>query len=484
MTVNNSPGERSMTQKDSKERFLTVLASGCMALIWRYAWANLITLATLHRPFPLPEAVMTFALAAIAAFISLSRGWRVIVVLTVQGVGLVFAAARVLYVFSNTAYHYWDRHWFSTFIAQPRDAMGWLFLALVIFWTIIFWVGGFLWQRRPRDHGTLCRQFDVGLAFFFLLFITKLLMWVKGGMRFADPLAEWLLVSFLLFSLLAIFLARNQHQVHREYVAGYKGIGVMLCFSLIILLVVGGSVSLGAPYLSQAAQVGYGLFKGVAAPLGSLMVAVLRLLFTPRAMRNDSSSSSSGSDAQNISAPYVDGASAGLFMEIMHYILITLAGVLILVVAALLVWFLVGWLLAKTRGSRKRGRWPRLGELFGMLAALWGDFVRLWQFMARMRRHKKAGVIELYAALQRWGVRSGVSPVASETPTEYGARLQYHFPALQRDVKAIVALFNRYVYGEITLRQREVASAEDAWRHMRSPRYWKQRLRIWFRYAG
>ena len=245
-----------MTQKDSKERLLTALGGGCMALIWRYAWANFITLATLHRPFPLPDAVMIFALAAITAFISLSRGWRIITVLGVQAAGGALAAARVLYVFSDTVYPFWDRHWFSAFIAQPRDALGWLFLALVIFWAIVFWAGGLLWQQRPREHDTLCRQFDLGLAFFFLLFITKFIMRVKGGMQFADPLAVWLLVSFLLFSLLAIASARNQHQVHREYVSGFKGIGVVLGFALIVLLIGGGVTALFAPYLSLAADVG------------------------------------------------------------------------------------------------------------------------------------------------------------------------------------------------------------------------------------
>jgi hypothetical protein len=454
-----------------------------MALIWRYAWANFITLATFHRPFPLPDAAMIFALAAIAAFISLSRGWRVITVLTVQGVGLVFAAARVLYVFSDTAYPFWDRHWFSAFIAQPRDALGWLLLTPLIFWAIIFWVGGLLWQQRPRDHGTLCRQFDLGLTFFFLLFIIKLLMRVKGGMQFADPLPEWLLVSFLLFSLLAISLVRNQHQVHREYISGYKGISVVLGFTLIILLIGGGSVTLGAPYLSHAAQAGHAMLKAVAAPLGSLVVTVLRLLLAPRAMRNDSSSPSSGSDATDISFPYAGRTLVDPFMEIMRYVFIVLAGVLVLIAAVLLVWFLVTWLLAKTPAGRRRGGWPRRGGLFAMLAVLRRALIRLWQFMAGMWRRKKIGVVELYAALQRWGARSGVSYVVSETPAEYGARLQHHFPALHRDVEAIIALFNRYVYGEITLKQHEVVIAQTAWRHVRSPRYWKQRLQIWLHHA-
>ena len=119
-----------------------------------------------------------------------------------------------------------------------------------------------------------------------------------------------------------------------------------------------------------------------------------------------------------------------------------------------------------------------------MLAATWRALLRLWQVITGMSRGKKIGVIELYAALQRWGIRSGVPHIVSETPAEYGARLRYHFPALHQEVEAIIALFNRYVYGEISLKQKEVAIAQAAWRHVRSPRYWKRRLQLWLRHAG
>jgi hypothetical protein len=473
-----------MTRNDGRERFLTALGSSCMALIWRYAWANVMTLTTLHRPFPLPDAVMIFALAAMTTFVSQSRGWRVIMVLTVQGVGLFFVAASVLYAFSHTTYPFWNRHWFSAFIAQPRDALGWLFLALVIFWAIVFWAGGLLWQQRPRDHSTLCRQFDLGLAFFFLLFITELLMRVRGGLQFADPLAEWLLVSFLLFSLLAISSARNQHQVHPEYVSGFKGIGVVLGFALIILLIGGGVTALFLPYLSQAAHAGYGMLKIVAAPLGALVITVLRFLFTPRAMRQDPPSPSRGSDMTDANSPFASGTWIDSIMQILYIVFIVLAGLLMLIVVALLVWFLVTWLLAKTPAGRKRARWPRLSEFVAMLVALWRTLVRLWQIMAGIWQRKKTSVVDLFAALQGWGIRSGVPHVVSETPAEYGARLQYHFPALHRDVEAIIASFNRYVYGEIILKQHEVASAHAAWRNVRSPRHWKRRLQRWLHHPG
>ena len=43
---------------------LLFLAHGAMELSWRYAWATFLMTSIVHRPFPLPEAIGTFFLAA------------------------------------------------------------------------------------------------------------------------------------------------------------------------------------------------------------------------------------------------------------------------------------------------------------------------------------------------------------------------------------------------------------------------------------
>jgi hypothetical protein len=65
----------------------------------------------------------------------------------------------------------------------------------------------------------------------------------------------------------------------------------------------------------------------------------------------------------------------------------------------------------------------------------------------------------------------------SETPTEYGSRLQVQFPALQKEIRVIIAAFNEAVYGEIDLGKKEIADAHSAWRRLRSPLNWPSRLK-------
>ena len=65
----------------------------------------------------------------------------------------------------------------------------------------------------------------------------------------------------------------------------------------------------------------------------------------------------------------------------------------------------------------------------------------------------------------------------SETPTEYGLRLQGRFPALQKEIGVIIAAFNEGVYGEQTLGEEEIAGARSAWRTLRSPLTWPSRLK-------
>ena len=95
-------------------------------------------------------------------------------------------------------------------------------------------------------------------------------------------------------------------------------------------------------------------------------------------------------------------------------------------------------------------------------------------------QHREKGAVQLYAALLRWGRRSGVPRLASETPREYGLRLKRRFPAVTREVASIIEAFNQTVYGGIVLKDRRLASAQAAWRTLHSPLYWVQRLKVWF----
>jgi hypothetical protein len=95
----------------------------------------------------------------------------------------------------------------------------------------------------------------------------------------------------------------------------------------------------------------------------------------------------------------------------------------------------------------------------------------------RGKAHK--GAVQLFTALLSWGRHSGLPHFLSETPREYGLRLENRFPSLEKEIESIIEAFNLEVYGEIILNDQEWAIAESAWRRLRSPFHWPSRLKSW-----
>jgi hypothetical protein len=473
--------------KSGKE-WLMFLSAGCMAFIWRYAWANFITIALSHRPFPLPEAVGTFGLASLVTFIALERGWRIIWVLCLQCLGFICASLRTIYVFSDWSYHFLNPQWLVEFVTRSRGLLEWFSLVLIFFWIILFWLGGFSLVRKPRGYFNLCARFDVGVTFFFVLFLTNFLVRVKGGGTIQYPLAEPLLLSFFLFSLLGIAMARNQSHAHREFLPGYRGIGVMLSFTLVVLLFGAGVVSLLLPYLKTIAQAGYDVIKIAAKPLGLAIVSILRFIFTPRHMRDAPPPTSDMEDTDYAGSSPDSGWWAGLIGDVLRYVAIGLGGLIGLILVVLLLWLLFKWLFSRTSSDRRIDVRFGIRDLFSLLIA------RLRQFFLFCRtvigniigliQNREKGAVQLYTALLRWGRRSGVPQFSSETPREYGSRLKRRFPTVKREVASIIEAFNQTVYGGIILKDRRLAPAQTAWRTLRSPLLWGRRLKTWFVQPG
>jgi hypothetical protein len=152
-------------------------------------------------------------------------------------------------------------------------------------------------------------------------------------------------------------------------------------------------------------------------------------------------------------------------------------GVLLgLVLCALGIWYLFRWLFSRT--SREGRRHIPRQSVF-----LWAK--RLWVSLASVLRrvvlfskpYREAG--HLYRSLLKWGHRSGLPHLVSETPAEYGSRLGKQFPSLTGEIGGIVEAFNLAVYGEAALDEARMTQANAFWKRLRSPRYWPARLKSW-----
>jgi len=108
--------------------------------------------------------------------------------------------------------------------------------------------------------------------------------------------------------------------------------------------------------------------------------------------------------------------------------------------------------------------------------------IGLKRAVQRLKRYRNA--VQLYSAFLKWGRRSGLPHLLSETPAEYGSRLGKRFPRLTGEIEEIIEAFNLVVYGEVALDAKQMTRAKLSWREMRSPRYWPSRLKSWFLQAG
>ena len=453
------------------------LVIGAMELSWRYAWANFLTTSILSQLFPFPEAIGTFALAAALTLFSKGKGWRVVYILSIQVFGFILAALRIVYVFNTWSYSFLNHTWLIEFYNTPRSPLEWLYLILVLFLIVMFWVGGITLARRSTAYSTLCSRFDLGIVAFFLLFLIKFLVLVKEGIKIDDPVSQLFFFPFFIFGLLAIGLVRNQSTTPRDFLPGYKGIGVILSFAVVVGLFGTGLVLFFLPYLTLAAEMGYGIIKTAAKPLGPILVSILRFIFMHGAIRSEKPSTPTKGSIGDWGSPVESSWWIELLEKIFAWVFGGLFGLIVTIVLGIAVFYLLRWLFSRTSiHQRRQGSW--------YLISLWTERLRVfllscWRGIGRrVKRYKSA--IQLYAALLSWGRHSGLPHFLSETPKEYGSRLKNRFPLLKREIELIVEAFNLEAYGEITLNDRQLAMAHSALRRLWSPLHWPSRLKTWF----
>ena len=461
----------------TKRRGLLFFACGGMELSWLYAWTNFITTPILHQSFPLPEAIGTFSLATVLTLLVRGRGWRVVWIFGLQVFGFLLAASRMVHVIFYGSHPLFGQWWLLECLTQPKKPLAWFILVIILFFVLMLWVGGVTLARRSADYLAICTRFDLGVAAFFCLLLIKFLLLARGGIDIQDPTPGLLVFPFFVFSLLSIGMARNQSSAQRDFLSGYQGIGVTVSFAIVVLGLGGGLVLLFLPYLRAAAEMGYDVLKGAAAPLGPILVSIIRFLFMHRRSRPEMASSSSYKDNMEFLSTTEGGWWTELFKTILSWGFAGLGALIALILCGVSMWYLFRWLFSRTnKGEKTQIQWGLVSTLF---LQLWAFLAGCWGNMAR--RFKGYGnAAQLYIALLNWGRHSGLPHFLSETPTEYGLRLRHKFPTLNREIELIAESLNKEVYGEAVLDKQQLSMVKLAWRRLRSPMYWPSRFKSWF----
>ncbi len=339
------------------------------------------------------------------------------------------------------------------------------------------WGGGIRLARRQLDYLTVCARFDRGLVAFFIILLAKFLILPQAGVKVEGKAFEFLIFSFFLCSLLAIGLVRNSATAaERDFLPGYRGIGVILGFTVVLLLLCAGVAFFCLPYLTRAAETSYVLLKGAARPVGSLLLMILRFIF---GSPEDWKSKVPKKEAAQVPKFDTSGQHSW-WVEFLGQILVwvgwTIFALTLLVIVGGVLYFFVQWLFSKTERDEPGAPLRPL--------PFWAEQVKRFSLWLRDRFRRMLtsgrGIIPIFAALQRWGSHSGLPHVKSETPAEYGLRLKSRFPLLAREIETIILAFNEQVYGGIFSTEQRLAMAASAWVRLRSPLFWPRRLKSWF----
>jgi hypothetical protein len=227
------------------------------------------------------------------------------------------------------------------------------------------------------------------------------------------------------------------------------------------------------------AEVGYGVLKTVSAPVGSVLMAVLRFMFAPRQMRSEPPAASAAPDLGGGGTVSESSWWVDLIQTIVTYFAVGMGGLIVLAGLGVLAWLLLRWLWSRTTAGE-----PAADKFVGWA---W------WNFLRRVLQHLAAGcrwvglslrrsptnAARYFKALLAWGLRSGLPRKPGETPLEYAKRLNTRFPMLGSDILTIVDLFDQELYGTLVLDPGQLLAAQLALRHLRSPVQWGRRLRCW-----
>lgn len=460
----------------NKKGVVFSLISGGMEMCWLYGWAAFSMTAIMDRPFSFVGAIGAFVLAAILTHISVGKGWRIIQVGGLQTFGFACAVLWIFHSVYYSAYPLADTNWIFALFHQPRPPLEWVIFALILIWTLLFWIGGCAQARRPRAYFTVCARFDIGITAFFCLFLAKLVLLEKGGIKVDDPLSSALIFPFFLLSLLAIGMARNENKAHKVYLPGYRGFGIIATFMATVILSAGAMILFFLPFLTAIASTGYRALKVGAGFVLPIVERVLRYAFMGRGPREEPASSSpkpgEWDSLFSMNGPWME------FVEkVMKWGIKGVAVLLLLGAFGVIVYYLIKWLLTKT--ARAQGETEETYKTVPWFVRLWTALVLLYKrLLLSIRGYRKAA--ELYAVLLGWGQRSGLARFIHETPLEFGARLDKHFPRLKTQIDVIVYAFNREVYAEVDISSEGMKQALSAWHALRSPRHWPLRLKTRF----
>ena len=285
------------------------------------------------------------------------------------------------------------------------------------------------------------------------------------------------ILAFFTFSLASIVLSRHHTRARKSFISGYQGIGLFLSILTMIGIFATGTTLLAYPYLFHKADALLVIMKNTGESFKPLLTKILIFLFGPQ--RSKIKTGIQEKDMPSINGmgdPVMEGWQE-LFFKILGVSLAALVGLAILFFLGLLFYKLVLWLSKRDRDKAEPIRFDIGIKRF--LRACQVFLLRIWEkIMELMKGLDSAAMI--YQRLLRWGHYSGLTPIPSNTPSEYGLRLMKSFPGLKSEIHLIVEGFNREIYGRTATNRQTLVQLTSAYRRMRRLKHLPARMKTWF----
>jgi hypothetical protein len=448
-----------------------------MEICWIYAWASFTFMTIVGRAVSFPSMASIFIFSALLTKFSRGRGWRVVSLAGMHVLGYTCAAMFLLCDFYDLSLAGLETAWITMVNTASRTPPEWLHLVLTLLWVGLLWFGGAAYAKRERNYATLCNRFDIGLAAFFVLLLTKLALRVKGGVNTDDFGSSMLIYPYLLLAITAIGAARVGHEGSRHFLPGYGGLGIFMSGVSLVLLAGSSLVLFLIPCLTQVAEVGQRVIKVTAIWILPVVTGVIRFMFVGGKIRPDPPSGSSPKGSEGSGILLIAGWWFELLEKIIRWGLEVMVVTFLILLIGILLYLVLKWLLSRTTLNPSTTVSRRISlSWFARLRIILSAY---WEALKNLTRgYSKAA--ELYSILSEWGRRSGVPRFATNTPHEFGARLASQFPALKAEIGSIISAFNLEVYGKMTLTREQFTRALAAWRAVRSPAHWPRRLKTRF----
>ncbi len=432
-----------------------ILCAG-MNLCWLQAWSSYLISAGQGGNYSFLSGLIAYILPMLLSLIATERRLRIFWILLLQ----IPLGAVILYALLN----------WQAALRQPHSVGSWYQLVLLIVLSLLFMTLGALLPLKETSYFRICRIFDRGAFWLFLLALSKLWLSYKEDLQLAVPGP----LPYLCFFILGAITLAESHQASAQRIGTPGRRGLLFWLSSTALFC--GILAIVTLLYPQISRITKTTIEGIGTS-GSVLLkpleAVLHAIFSysPAGLGKLPSQAKSADPAlETVLRP-----------DLFHHF--SVAQYLFAAVLILVGLFFLGLILATllrllwTKGSNARPQLQRSGfiripvRLLKVIALL---FRSAYNFL----RRKSYTSEDCFRRLILWGTRSGVPPRQAETPHQYCRRLGSLFAELQPAIERIHHGYRQKHFQEIPLSAEDLSCMVGALKQLHHPRQWRQRILV------